>query len=206
MTLQSDSHAQPILNIVGERVALGPMRADLLAHYQRWINDLATQRTVAPLPRPWTLAQEQGWLERQLTVTERYPFTVYERATLRPIGSTELLNVDLRDGTAEFGLLVGEVDARGKGYGTETARLMLDYAFTALGLHNVMLRVFAYNLAGIRAYEKAGFREVGRRREAHWMGGRRWDEVHMDCLATEFTSPVLGRIFVPDAPREGRSG
>jgi hypothetical protein len=33
------------------------------------------------------------------------------------------------------------------------------------------------------------------------MGGRRWDEIFMDCLATEFTSPVLGRVFVPDEPR-----
>jgi hypothetical protein len=33
------------------------------------------------------------------------------------------------------------------------------------------------------------------------MGGKLWDEISMDCLATEFTSPVLGRIFVPDTPR-----
>jgi len=32
------------------------------------------------------------------------------------------------------------------------------------------------------------------------MGGRWWDEVYMDCLATEFASPVLGRVFVPDLP------
>jgi diamine N-acetyltransferase len=97
--------------------------------------------------------------------------------------------------------MIGEADCRGKGYGTETTRLMLDYAFTALGLHNVMLTVFEYNLAGRRAYEKAGFREFGRRRQSRWMGGRLWDEVYMDCLASEFTSPLLGHIFVPDQPR-----
>ena len=49
---------------------------------------------------------------------------------------------------------------------------MLDYAFTALGLHSVMLIVDEFNLAGRRAYEKAGFREFGRRRQCHWIGGR----------------------------------
>ncbi len=78
---------------------------------------------------------------------------------------------------------------------------MLDFAFPVLGLHNVTLTVYEFNLAGRRAYEKAGFREVGRRRQCHWMGGRFWDEFFMDCLATEFTSPVLGRIFVADTPR-----
>jgi diamine N-acetyltransferase len=63
-----------------------------------------------------------------------------------------------------------------------------------------MLTVFEYNLAGWRTYEKAGFREFGRRRQCRLMGGRLWDEVYMDCLASEFTSPVLGHIFVPDQP------
>ncbi|GIW04684.1 MAG: hypothetical protein KatS3mg059_1304 [Thermomicrobiales bacterium] len=94
--------------------------------------------------------------------------------------------------------MIGEADARGKGYGTETARLMLEYAFTALGLHNVMLQVYAYNRAAHRAYQKAGFREFGRRREAVWMGGRLWDVIYMDCLATEFDSLMLGRVLAPD--------
>src|SRR3712207_4845770 len=67
---------------------------------------------------------------------------------------------------------------------------MLDYAFTALGLHNVMLTVFEYNAAGIRAYQKAGFEEFGRRRECRAMGGKLWDEIYMDCLSSEFERPV----------------
>ena len=42
---------------------------------------------------------------------------------------------------------------------------------------------------------------AGRRRQSHWTGGLYWDEIIMDCLATEFTSPVLSRVFEPDAPR-----
>jgi len=33
------------------------------------------------------------------------------------------------------------------------------------------------------------------------MGGKLWDIVQMDCLSTEFVSPVLGGILVPDEPR-----
>jgi diamine N-acetyltransferase len=69
--------------------------------------------------------------------------------------------------------------------------------YTALGLHNVMLSVYEHNLAGRRAYEKAGFREIGRRRQCRRMGERVWDEIFMDCLATEFESPVLKRVLAP---------
>jgi RimJ/RimL family protein N-acetyltransferase len=191
---------RPIVNIEGELVALGPLRRDLLPTYVRWINNFSTMRTLGfAAPGPMTLEQETTWYDGQAA---REPaFTIYERATWRPVGNTGLHAVDHRNGSAVFGIMIGEPDCRGKGYGTEVTRLMLDYAFTALGLHSVMLTCYEFNLAGQRAYAKAGFKEFGRRRQCRWMGGRLWDEVYMDCLASEFESPVLGRVFAPDQPR-----
>ncbi len=191
---------RPVVNIEGDLVALGPYCRDLIPRYQRWVSDFATLRTLGLPPRPMTLEQETAWYDGQTAAGEA-GFTIYERATWRPVGNTGLHGIDHRNRTATFGILIGEVDARGKGYGTEAARLMLDYAFTALGLHSVMLTCYEFNRAGRRAYAKAGYKEFGRRRQCRWMGGRLWDEIYMDCLATEFESPVLGRIFVPDEPR-----
>jgi RimJ/RimL family protein N-acetyltransferase len=192
---------QPVLNIVGERVALGPLRRDLIPLYTTWRNDFQVQRTFGDLPAPVTVEQRTKWFEDQTASGETPWFTIYERETLRPIGTTDLFNIDHRWRIAQFGMMIGEADARGKGYGTEVVRLMLDYAFTVLGLNNVMLTVAEYNLAGRRAYEKAGFREFGRRRQADIMAGVVYDEIYMDCIASEFSSPVLARIFVPDEAR-----
>lgn len=192
--------SDPIINFEGELVSLGPMRRDLLPLYRRWVNDFGTVRFLGIGPTPMTEEAEVAWFERAATSDEPM-FTIYERTTGRPIGNTGLHNVDRRNRSAFWGIMIGEVEARGKGYGTETARLMLDYAFTALGLHSVTLTVFEFNLAGRRAYEKAGFKEIGRRRQSRWQGGRFWDEILMDCLASEFTSPVLAEIFKPDEPR-----
>jgi RimJ/RimL family protein N-acetyltransferase len=63
---------------------------------------------------------------------------------------------------------------------------MLDYAFTTLGLHAVFLTVYEPNVAGIRAYNRAGFRECGRRRQNYLLGGRRWDTIFMECLASDY--------------------
>jgi diamine N-acetyltransferase len=198
---EAGSREQPIANIVGGRVALGPLRRDLLPAYTRWRNDFAVARTLDYDSGPATAEEQAAWFARVSTDDDVVRFTVYERATWRPIGIANLHGIDFRHGTAELGLVIGEADARGKGFGTEATRLLLDYAFTALGLHNVMLRVYAYNLAGLRAYRKAGFREFGRRRESRALAGRRWDEVHMECLVRDFVSPVLGRIFAPDEPQ-----
>jgi diamine N-acetyltransferase len=191
---------RPPITIEGNLIALGPLRRDLIPTYQRWHNDIATLRTYA-LPLPTTLEQEEALYAELTADSDKAFFTIYERTSWQAVGSTYLTDIDHGHRSAEFGVLIGDVIWRGKGYGTETASLMLDYAFTALGLHSIMLTVYAFNLAGRRAYEKAGFREVGRRRQSHWMGGQYWDEIIMDCLATEFTGPVLSRVFMPDGPR-----
>lgn len=192
----------PVLNITGDDVALGPLRRDLIPLYTRWRNDFHVQRTFGDLPAPVTVEQREKWFERETAgAGSAHWFTIYERASLRPVGTTDLFDIDYRWRVAQFGMLIGEADARGKGYGTQVARLMLDFAFTALGLNNVMLTVAEYNLAGRRAYEQAGFREFGRRRQCDIMGGGVYDEIYMDCIASEFTSPVLARVFAPDEPR-----
>lgn len=161
-----------LVNVVEERVALGPLRRDLLPIYGRRINDFETIRVFGPAPRPMTAEQIEAWYDRQIREEEQARFTIYETGTWQPLGFTALLGIDQRNRTAEFVILIGERDRRAKGYGTEATRLMLDYAFTALGLHSVLLRVAAYNVAGRRAYERAGFRAFGQRRASHAMGGK----------------------------------
>src|SRR5207249_3258752 len=140
------------------------------------------------------IEDEEEWYGGLAKANDVVTFTIYERSTLEPIGNTDLRNIHPVNRTAEFGLMIGEKERWGRGYGTEVARLMLDYGFNCLGLHNIMLRVFSNNERGIRAYSRAGFKEIGRRREARLIGRKTYDEIYMDCLATEFESPVLVKI------------
>jgi RimJ/RimL family protein N-acetyltransferase len=195
MDEQRADEAAPIINITGERVLLGPLRRELLPLYTRWMNDYEVIRTLGVTVRPTTREAEQDWYEQNARALHSVDFTIYEAATGRPIGNTSLKEVNYARRTATFGILIGEPDCWGKGYGTEVTRLMLDYGFTVLGLHNIMLIVFSFNERGYRAYLRAGFREIGRRREAFRLGGRAYDEILMDCLATEFESPVLHRLL-----------
>jgi RimJ/RimL family protein N-acetyltransferase len=191
---EREPEAAPLLNIRGEHVGLGPIRRDLIPLYCRLANDCTFSRTTAR-SGPLTLEQQAAIYDQVVAARDTVAFIIYDLATEQPIGTTDLRAIDYHHRTAEFSIGIGEASHRGKGFGTETTRLVLDYAFTVLGLHNVLLEVYEFNEAGRRAYAKAGFRECGRRRESHWMGGRLWDVIYMECLATEFTSPVLGRIF-----------
>ena len=193
-----------MVNIVGESVALGPLCKDLIPTYLRWFNNLKMLGARGEPVQPLTLEQKEKWYESVVSGSAaNVIFMVFEQGIGRPIGQTGLYGIDYRNRTAEFAITIAEPDARGRGCGTEATRLMLDYAFTALGLHNVMLRVFAFNHAGIRTYTKAGFKEFGRRRECCSMGGSTWDVIYMECLASEWgPSPLLAEVFKPDESRQ----
>ena len=190
----SDANREPILIIRGQHVGLGPMRSDLLETYQRWVNELQVSRTLGIPSIPMTVEREQAWLNDALTSQDPL-FTIYELTTMRPIGNTGLHDIDHGSGTATFGLLIGETDIWGRGYGTETTRLMLNYGFDVLGLHNIDLQVFAHNPGGIKAYERAGFRKIGVRRGARKVGRKRYAIVHMDAVADEIEPSPLHNLM-----------
>lgn len=97
----------PILNIVGERVALGPFSKDVLPLFTRWINALDAQLRVGfQNPGPVTAEFEEGWYDSVSTGSERNTFVIRERETMTAVGSTALHGVDLRHLTATFGIMI----------------------------------------------------------------------------------------------------
>lgn len=193
--------SKPIITIEGERVGLGPTSRELLLLITRWMNSLETTRFLRM--GVYHPEQEEKWFDNLMADSSTHYFTIYELSNMRPIGGVDLHEIDLRNRTAEVGIMIGEADARGKGYGTEATRLICDFGFNALGLHSIMLMTYAWNVAGQRAYEKAGFKEVGRRRESRWFNGKYWDDIFYDLLASEFESPVVKRMVTNGIPEEG---
>ncbi len=186
---------QPIINIAGEKVALGPLRRDLIPPYLRWINDFEVVRFLGAAARPTSLEAEEDWYSRVSKSENQSHFTIYAKQQLRPIGTTGLGHIYHANRNAEFGIMIGDKESWGQGYGTEVTRLMLEYGFTCLGLHNIHLWVNAANERGIRAYQRAGFRMAGRLRQHLRLGGQAYDDILMDCLATEFQGGALSHLL-----------
>ncbi len=192
-TGQSSETQRPInVNMRGEKVALGPFQRELLPVVSQWANDFAVSVLNGGLLRPvaWESIVAEFEQDVKADAHRVVIFAIYEAATMRPIGTTMLKDIDHTQGTALYGISIGDKDAWGKGYGTEATVLMLDYAFNVLGLHNVMLEVYGFNERAVRAYARAGFETIGRRREAYRMGQQRHDVILMDCTASTFHSPL----------------
>ena len=187
-----DRH-QPDFIVVGDKVALGPLRRDLAPAYARWMNAPEVRGGLNQMGIATAQSQEK-WVDENLelgakTEPEVVEFTVYDRTDSTPIGTAGLLGIVHAHGIAEFGIFLGE--RRGQGLGTEATRLVLDYAFHVLHLRNVLLETLEWNAAGLAAYERAGFRRIGVRRGARISQGQPTDIVLMDAVPEDFGASVL---------------
>ncbi|MER5742455.1 GNAT family protein [Streptomyces sp. NPDC002225] len=186
----------PILWIITDSCALGPYRSDLVETYWRWEQDPAL---VVGYGRqgPESLEARTEGMGHQLR-GGNIRFTVYDLTgdSPVPVGVSTLLP-DHGVRTAEFVIMLAP-EARGHGLGRAATRLTLDYAFHVTNLRMVWLKVLAPNVAAVRAYTGAGFREVGTLRRAGYWLGEVCDEIVMDAIAPEFDGPsAVKKLFAP---------
>ena len=78
----------------------------------------------------------------------------------RHIGNFMYYDLDLRRGEAELGIMIGDRDYWGKGYGSDALRAVQDYIFTQTTLTRVYLHTLEWNERARRSFTKAGMRDV----------------------------------------------
>jgi [ribosomal protein S5]-alanine N-acetyltransferase len=67
-------------------------------------------------------------------------------------------------------------DEWGKGFATEAAWHLIDWAFRELNIHRVVGFCHASNAASVRVMEKLGMHQEGRLKDARWLNDAWWDE------------------------------
>lgn len=74
----------------------------------------------------------------------------------------------------------------GRGYATEAARTMVEWAFGDWGLERIHAHCIAENAGSARVLERAGMRLEARLRDHHRFKGRFWDVLIYGILRTEW--------------------
>lgn len=174
--------------IVGERVRLRAISRKDLPDFVTWLNDPEVGENIT-IYYPLSNEQEEKWFAEMLThIVEEHPLGIEARDQddWKLIGNIGFINIDQHERSAEIGIFIGEKDYWGKGYGTEAMRLMVAYGFQNLNLNRIFLRVYETNQRGIHCYEKAGFQQEGRLRQAHFHKGMYIDVLMMSILKDEW--------------------
>ncbi len=130
----------------------------------------------------FTKESHENWIKTMVETGKVVQLMICEAATNKPVGSVYVRDIDRTHNKGEYGIFIGEETARGKGYGTAAAQLMIKYCFEELKLHRLFLRVYADNYQAIRSYEKGGFVKEAYLRDDVFVDGRYRDIVLMGII------------------------
>ena len=104
----------------------------------------------------------------------------------RHIGNIKLGPIDWNHQIGDLGFLIGDRTQWGKGYASQSIRLISDYAFSELGLAKLTAGCYADNDSSRRALQRAGFVEEGRRVSQWAVAGRRQDGIIMGRVNSDY--------------------
>jgi RimJ/RimL family protein N-acetyltransferase len=172
----------------GERIRFRFAEHDDIYTFVRWFND-AEFRSNLQWIFPMSVASEEKWFANMIERPLREQTLCIETKVdeeWKLIGNCSLMAFDDLARSAEIGIAIGEKDFWNKGFGTETMKLLIWHGFTNLNLHRIMLRVYETNPRAIRCYEKAGMKQEGRLREAHYRAGEYIDVLLYSILRSEW--------------------
>lgn len=156
-----------------------------VSHKVDWFNDKEVRRTLN-VEFPISVLGTKKWLHNVTTNPTRKDFIICSKENDVPIGYCGLVNIDLKNSKAESYLGIGNKDYWGKGHGSESRRLILDYAFDELALNKVYSFVWAENETMQHINKKVGFVIEGSLRDDVYYQGKYRDKVLMGVLRDEY--------------------
>lgn len=177
-SVSSDAH-----DLMGDRIFLRNVRlTDADGPYLEWMND---QEVVAFTESRFHRhsAEELRTYVENINADDHYVFrAIILRETGRHIGNIKLGPIDWHHRFGDLGIIIGAKESWGRGYATESIRLVANYAFSTLKLHKLTAGCYARNVSAIRAFQKAGFAQEGVRPGQYLSDGRYVDLVLLGLL------------------------
>ena len=171
--------------LIGKRVYLRALEKEDLICIQKWSNDPEIRKLTGEVASMGQ-ADADKFLERVYNDNTREWFVIIIKENEQLIGEAGLLRMFHAWRTTDISIIIGEKNAWGKGYGTESILLLLDYAFRRLNFHRVAIGVVGFNEKAIRFWEKIGFKKEGIQRDGYYYKHKYHDFVMMSILEDEF--------------------
>ena len=175
--------------LVGERIYLSPRNSEDVEKFTEWMNDFYITDYTGRSGQLVTFESEKEFLEKNNSPEATFVIVTLDNDEMIGTVSLERINHIHRTGT--LGIFIGNKDYWSNGYGTEAIRLILDYGFNYLNLHNIKLDLMSFNERALNCYKKCGFKEIGRIRENRFINGKYYDTICMDILSTEFNESFI---------------
>jgi ribosomal-protein-alanine N-acetyltransferase len=134
-----------------------------------------------------------NWAIRQRQAGQYVCFAVVPHGSDTPIGIFQVRSIEPGFGTAEWGFALAS-EFWGTGIFVDGARLVVDFAFDALGVHRLEARAALRNGRGNGALRKLGAVQEGVLRRSFLRNGEYLDQALWTILKEEWNGPTASSL------------
>jgi RimJ/RimL family protein N-acetyltransferase len=167
-------------------VYLRPHVTENVSQVHAWYNDPEIQLMSAGSTGAVPFEKNRERLDRWMTPAgDQLHFAIHRSVDARLVGFLHLVDIDSEHKACKVGLVIGERECWGLGYGTGALKMACEYAFRELSMFRVSAEAYADNPRSIRMLERAGFVREGVQRAAIRRAASRTDVYTYAILRTD---------------------
>jgi RimJ/RimL family protein N-acetyltransferase len=183
------------MHILGKQVILRAIEEADLEVLHSWANDPSTQDIMGAIHWPSSLDFHKEWFKKLKHDQSNQRFAI-EVPDLGLIGVSSIIDIDWRNSHAWHGVMLGNVDIRGKGYGKDAVMATMRYAFDELNLRRLDGQMVEYNQGSVDFYcNKLGWKKEGVRRDWIYRKGRFWDQIVVGVTKNDYEQLVKDTCY-----------
>jgi ribosomal-protein-alanine N-acetyltransferase len=129
---------------------------DSLNNYLTWMTDIKSNPFIDGVRSNFTVDELKQYISEKNSSEDAVLLGIYEKISGNHIGNIKLEPI-IKKSMACLGILIGEVNMRGKLVGFEVISSALVFARDVLFLNSLYLGVSRDNIPALKLYEKIGF-------------------------------------------------
>ncbi|MHA1104519.1 MAG: GNAT family N-acetyltransferase [Promethearchaeota archaeon] len=178
--------------IKGKRIKFAPLKREYIDIFLKWFNDPEITQYLI-MYKPLTRDFEEEWFDALKDKEDAVYFSIFFigiEGSDKIIGNCAIQNINSKNRACSCGITIGEKEYQNKGYGTEAMELLVKYGFNTLNMNRIELSVYDFNIRAFSTYQKVGFLEEGRKRQARYHNGKYQDEIIMAILREDWEKKV----------------
>lgn len=155
-------------------IRLGPIgEEEIKNNYINWVNEPEVNKYLETRLCSHTIESLTEYVYSINNDPLSYLLGIYLKETGEYVGNIKLGPIDKFHKRSYIGLMIGDKNVWGKGIGTESIRVISNYAFNSLKLRKISAGCYVENIASIKSFKKAGF-DIEASLKSHWNYDGRW--------------------------------
>ncbi|MBO1513358.1 GNAT family N-acetyltransferase [Metabacillus bambusae] len=135
-----------------------------------------------------SFTEVRDYIEKGKTTNTYFMYAICLIESDKHIGNLKIGPINWKHKTSGMPIVIGDMQAWGKGYASEAINLGKEIAFKKYNIRKLTDGMYSNNIGSLKAFLKAGWHEEARLKDHFLINGEKMDKICICCFNPSFLS------------------